>query len=734
MIQETIAEVLGKRQQKVPKLDRVYQGLSELETQLDALQQMASQEVPKDTGHITADISNKINAVQEDLTHLTHSVSNVTKRFSRKVINIGVAGSARQGKSTLLQQISGLTDKEIPTSSDLPCTGAKSKIYHSEVRANAEVVFYFKQEFLTEIVYPYFDRLALPRPYSLDKFGQALPEFVVPDNTDERNLKSAIYQELERIHRAFPSFKELLSQPAETVELDHIRDYVTQHDDDGNIRTKYLAVKTANIYTKFPNHDVTGLCLVDLPGLEAAQGHEKKLVASFEQEVDAVILLKKPSPEGDNWISDDFKVIDLINDAVREIELSNWLFILLNELKLGDNNNEKMIHRLMENPPKTYSSKPILLKANCIDASEVDEQVFSVVLKHVERNLQSTDRQYVSALAHKMPTILDTLNSVLKPAYESLKQNGNVDMEEYWFLFSKFMKDLRGELEQLVRWVQEEFTFEEGFKQTVYEVCDMAQQDPPIPTPDELKNQYWQQGGWPAVWQPQLNQLRAYITQYLAKHLDTYLKERVDDVLRRVLARMFPHSLQNVLEQEEADADPRNIIIALQKMVDKVKYPQLHDSFEYIVKFDFSYHSLFHFRVRREMWRLDTYETETMAELMHGGTAKNVKETAAQINNGLDQFYKETVYDVRKKLSEEMQTDPGDAIFALVEELKDRLARASGIEDEWRQFLYPLRGQVWADKFGAIAQDIALRTQWQNAIDEAIKTAKQVHEDFSGMV
>jgi hypothetical protein len=731
-IRATIAEVLTKRQNKVPQLENVHRELLELEMQIGTLQQMATAEVPKDAANIAADISSKLNNVQEGLTHLSNSVSNVATRFKRGMINIGVAGSARQGKSTLLQKISGLSDREIPTSSDLPCTGAKSKIYHSEVRANAEVVFFSKQEFLKEIVYAYYERLNLPKPYSLEEFRQSLPAFVAPENSDERNLKSAIYEELKRIHTAFSSFSGYLSKPAETVALEHIRDYVTQHDDNGNIRSNYLAVKTANIYTKFPNHDVTGLCLVDLPGLEAAQGHEKKLVASLEQEVDAVILVKKPSPQGDQWNSDDFKVIDLINDAVREIELYNWLFILLNELTTGE--NSQIIQRLMAKPPKTYSSNPIILTANCGDASEVDEKVFSVVLKHVEQNLESTDRQYLSALAQQMQSIWDSLNTVLAQAHHSFNPDDAESTMQFVSLFAEFMGELQIGLEELVLEVRREFTFE-GFREKIIEVCDNAQQEPPIPTSAELAKKFWKAGGWPAALQPLLNELRAYLTQYLARHLDTYLKGQVDNVLNQVLRRMFPHSLQNLLEQEiEDQSDPRIILQALQQRVDKEQHPQLYDCFEYIINFNFSYHSLFHYRVRKEMHRLNTFNTEAISQLSHGGNEGNVPEISEQVANGLDQFYKETVFEIRKKLNKEMQTDPADAIFALVEEIKDRFVRAKGIEDEWRKFLYPIRGQVWADKFGALAKEMALRSQWQAAINDVLKTAGQVQDDFSRMV
>lgn len=730
-IRATITEVLSRRQKKVPQLENIQRELLELEIHLNTLQQMAKAEVPQEAANIALEVSSQIDNTQEGLTHLSNSITNVVTRFKRGVINIGVAGSARQGKSTLLQKISGLTDKEIPTSNDLPCTGAKSKIYHSELRANAEVVFFSKPEFLKEIVYPYFERLNLPKPGSLDEFRQSLPEFVAPENSDERNLKSAIYEELKRIHTTFTSFSHYLSKPTETVELEQIRDYVTQHDDQGNIRTNYLAVKTANIYTKFPNHDVTGLCLVDLPGLEAAQGHEKKLAASLEQEVDAVILVKKPSPQGDQWNSDDFKVIDLINDAVREIELSNWLFILLNELSSGD--NSQIIQRLKAKPPKTYSSNPIIITANCNDASEVDKQVFSVVLTHVEQNLESTDRQYLSALSQQMQGIYDTLNVLLSRAYNSFNPDvaDSAIQEEFVHLFAKFIRELQRGLEKLVPQVRREFTFD-GFQEKINEVCNQAQQEPPIPISAELEDKYWEQGGWPKALQPLLNELRVYLTQYIARSLSTYLKEQVDKVLTEVLNRMFPHSLQSLLEEDmEVQTEPRVIIQALQQRLNKEKHPQIYECFQYIMKFDFSYHSLFHYRVRKEMRRLDTYDMDTINQLVHGGNANNVPEISEQVANGLYEYYQETIYDIRKKLCEEMQADPADAIFALVEEIKDRLVRARDIEDEWRRFLYPIRGQVWKPEFGDIAKQIELGKQWQTAINDVLKTAKQVQESFN---
>ncbi|EDN68653.1 conserved hypothetical protein [Beggiatoa sp. PS] len=475
-VRTVIAEVLDKRHQKVLMLEKVHHELAELEMQLDSLQQMAAEVnqeidgIPPEIVKLTSKITTQVSGVDEDVAQLNSAIISLTKRFSKETINIGVAGKARQGKSTLLQQISGLSNREIPTSDELPCTGAKSKIYHSEEAPYAKIEFYSKEEFLKEILHTYYDKLNFPKPFSLKRFSEPLPE-INDTRTNARNLDKAVYEKLKFIHEAFPSFSEFLSSTPKVLSLDEILDYVTQSEG----RTRYLAVKTANIYTKFPNHDVTGLSLVDLPGLEAAQGHEQKLVSSLEHEVDAVIFVKSPDALGTDWEQADYSVFDLVDNAVKEIELAQRLFIVLNEK--NDGSNKKQIQLLKNQPPETYSKPPILI-ANCSDAQDVEQKIFSVVLKHIEENLESTDQQYLKVLAEKITTLVKILSQVFTPALNALATtNADLSRErKYRRLSEKFLRELTTGLEKLVLEVQHELNISEEFKQKVEDICEAARQ------------------------------------------------------------------------------------------------------------------------------------------------------------------------------------------------------------------------------------------------------------------
>ena len=76
-------------------------------------------------------------------------------RFSREEIHLSFVGRAGQGKSLVMQNISGLSGSVIPSADGADCTGAKSIITNrNEDGVSAEIRFYTQSEYL-EIVNRY---------------------------------------------------------------------------------------------------------------------------------------------------------------------------------------------------------------------------------------------------------------------------------------------------------------------------------------------------------------------------------------------------------------------------------------------------------------------------------------------------------------------------------------------------------------------------------------------------
>lgn len=710
-----ITEILKQRHAKVPMLEQVEHELLALSAQLEDVRSMAAlaaedvEDIPEEFRTVIGSVTSGVSSLQEEIVELIPRMANLTERFRKNTINIGVAGTARQGKSTLLQNISGLTDQEIPTSDELPCTGAKSKIYHFEGDPYARIDFYTADEFLRELIIPYFQRLQFPKPLSLREFEQPLPALNL-DQRQERTLEDAIYERLTKIHQAFPSFKHLLST-SKTVPLSEIPEYVTQKN------TLYLAVKAAHIFTKFPNHDVTGLCLVDLPGLEAAQNHEIKLVTSLEREVDAVILLKLPSSTGAQWDKDDYSVIDLIDKSVKEVQLNNWLFIVLNELE--DGSNSKLVQLLKENPPSKHTQFNILI-SKCRNPRDAEQNVFSVVLDHLEHKLEEIDRYLLENITNSTHKILNDLTLHLSPvmSFFSSGQNDVGVHNKFWELFDRFKEDLGRNLEMLVKEVHARSYLDQAqqnFLAQVKEICDAGEQAPPIPAAQELENRFFAEGGWYGIVQKDLHHLRSHLTKHLADGLDVYLESMVEHIFRDVLVRAIPAPLLAIVTPQDAEVSARTLLEEFHALLDEHEHPELCSAFKYMFDFNFSYQSHFHYRVRQQMNSLDPLNNPACVSDMipQDATAHH----APDIGRGLEAMYRQAISRIRKQFITEMQTDPGNAVFALVEEIRDRLVRSEHVTKEWRSFLYLRRGQVWPEEFSRFERETALRQKWQKMIE-----------------
>jgi len=302
------------------------------------------------------------------------------------------------------------------------------------------------------------------------------------------------------------------------------------------------------------------------------------------------------------------------------------------------------------------------------------------------------------------------------------------------------LRPLRERLEDLVVEMAQatSSSFSQEFRQEVDKVCDDIEQSSPTSrestTREEyekyLISEYKNNGGWSRAVEEQLNILRADLTSKIGGRLDKYLREKTDNILKDVLNRVFPESLKNLLPSMNEET-PNSQVLSLRDMMDKEKSPNLYAAFDYVAKFDFSYHSHFHHRVRKEMGRLSSYNIATVDEIIpRDADATNVREKSSVIADGLDNAYKGTLFQVRAKLIE-MDEDPGYSIFTLVEDFKDRVIRTKDIEDEWDEFLYPLRAQIWAEKYKAQEEILTLYNGWKDAIDKTLRLARQVKADFA---
>ncbi len=342
-----IQEILANRKTKAKETENTIAHLDDVARYLDNFSLFMTEILSKDIG---SDVRSRLTELREQLkepldTALRNCRSQLTqllRRFERPTLNIGIVGNARQGKSTLLQKLTGLNDDVIPSGNRGHCTGAASIIYHAS-NFHAKIEFYTEIEFIEEVIHPYYDANELgdfidlgDRPSSLMAFKKTLypetPRWKEGKNDENKRI---LYSNLRKRQQQLPLYESLLN--AHSVDIltqgEEIRQYVAQETKDHQPLGKWNAVKLATIHVPYPaDTEIGSIAVCDTPGLgDFVCGAEKKLIQTVGNNIDAVVMLKKVS---DTCIfkKEDADLYGLIPKAIRGLDNArDWSYFIVNK-------------------------------------------------------------------------------------------------------------------------------------------------------------------------------------------------------------------------------------------------------------------------------------------------------------------------------------------------------------------------------------------------------------------
>src|SRR5262249_38406688 len=130
-----------------------------------------------------------------------------------------------------------------------------------------------------------------------------------------------------------------------------------------------------------------------------------------------------------------------------------------------------------------------------------------------------------------------------------------------------------------------------------------------------------------------------------------------------------------------------------------------------LADFDLSYRGFIQHRIRP---CLDGLYGDTPAiPFPRDGTIPDEK----SIRTILELSYGEALYDCETAL-QDLLPEPNRAIFAIVEEFRDRVLRSRGIEDEWEIFYEDIRAEIWSGQFAALAEKAVHLRTWNEAVQQ----------------
>ncbi len=332
-------------------------------------------------------------------------LSMLNKRFSRNSINISVIGRHRQGKSKLLQTLSGLTEQSgmsiiIPDADGDDCTGATSEISNipEDKPFGADIEFYSKTE-LVEIINNYLKECkSNERISSIEEIKTIDCARIAQSIDHDDSITYSKLTQLKKYIANFDSYKDNIdAKQLHLTDKNEIVKYVAQYNitDQKQKYWNYLAVKKAYIQTHFPFNEAGKIVLVDTIGLgDTAINIEDKMLDTLKNESDAALLVRKPG--SDTWEGQDYQITNKIQNALKGRSLEKWLFIVINCYEAAGNLNkaEGFINAINQNE---NIKKAFVKSLDCADEQKVTEELLKPVLKVLSDNLDDLDKELIES-------------------------------------------------------------------------------------------------------------------------------------------------------------------------------------------------------------------------------------------------------------------------------------------------------------------------------------------------
>ncbi|MCF3624366.1 dynamin family protein [Planktothrix agardhii 1801] len=747
-----IAEIIQKRQPLAQRIISVEANLKNLQNAIQILESDRKQQLnqwPNEAKIVDKlnkiDFSSILSTIEKELRELYK----LRIRFARKTLNIGVVGRMKQGKSTLLQTLSGLSDHEIPARSGKACTAVRSTIYHQpENLTEALVTFHTEESFLQEVILPYFDhkKLAniLPKtpPQSLDDFPriQLSPDLLQGNDATTNTIYKRLYDDY---YLNFNDYSPFIGKQPIRITKEKIREYVAQEEENGKLTdSKHLAVRKVEISCPFPNANEIGkIALVDLPGLgDFKLGDEKLMLTTLEEEVDVVLFILKPNENGSVWAIYDTELYNTASQALNELSARSF-FVLNNKVNGDDSGNLKSCQDLKADIDQQIVQIKVVecLIADCRNPEQAN-QVLDQVLDYLETQVIELDARYAKSNQECLIQLHEQLKTELEKAKTALGGTGlkfyNLIAQEFNKLFGSgkkgWWRDVTFGLETLRSdlWLYREEP-DINLQEQVTEAIQNCNKNKGILSDENTIKKIEEQikiSGALITYADYQDQLRVLLSHHFIS-LDDGLKKLIEGTKNKVAEVLIEKGRLGAL----TGARGSEFIRELEKLIDLAdgdqnRCPHLRQGLRIFIDFELSYRGLVQHRIRKHLDELTNVlpsknSTGQLVDKPDEILPIVASTTAEEILTALEIKYDKAVHRIQPAL-EELLWEPNQAAYAMVEEFVDNIIRQEDVQEEWKNFLMEVRSQVWPEELGQLENNHELRDHWLQLVKN-VETTNQ---------
>lgn len=525
-LQEQINQILAARKERlsaVVKEKDFWNSISENFSRFSDAVQAAENQNPSLRGFTT-----KTRAAAQTANDMLKKFSQLTDRFNRDDICIGIGGAARMGKSTFLQAVTGLGDDQIPTSDKFFTTAGRSLIVNA-TEAVAIADMHTERSFLEKVIAPMCREIGIQVPASLNE----LKSLKLPQGDSQQEI-DVINRLKDTIDNLSSISKELTGQKQRRINIENIRDFVA-YPDGGMIKAgKFMAVDKITIYAPFPGSEVKQLRVVDLPGLgEAGRNLAEVQTEGMQDVCDATLLMKRPMDANVAWTLNDTTALDAIKKASPLLEdQTKYTAILANV----DGDTKDRADDCVKNIENQLSKDFEIIRCDARDRDAVTDKTMPEILRFLAKNLPDLDNAIFEKTEKEAEQTKSSLKQTLSEVRNALGQlthnyTGNPGLFRQG-LYEKLVNELNAYSADLKtraqgtdeEWVKEVERVTEQVKKWISSGCGFSSKQALI---QKVENEVKQQKGQP---NSTVNQLRiAFREQW--EVIDEHLQERIAKVL-----------------------------------------------------------------------------------------------------------------------------------------------------------------------------------------------------------
>lgn len=774
-IEEILDKRLGRgvyaghgRLQKIEAKIKALENVCEKVEQLDALVTIVQKQIEQKQGAYFNMLSSDLDALSQfdevscnkakmKLNEAIGELQKLKVRFKREALRIAFIGYERQGKSTFLQSMTGLSNEVIPAYDGTSCTGAVSIIHNSDSSFAVEIEFCTVAEFIYNLKSKLKD--LFPNKSFVINNIEDIRHIDLSDYSGEDALEvkkmigNNIVGHLDEYKDYLGMGKIRLCDKGEVMEfVAQYREYeeipegenpnnfeqrVKSRDADGmpneivyrKRHYKYLAVKSVNIYCPFLHQDCGKIEFVDTIGLGASinpDGIEREMFRVLRDDCDAAIDVFCPSPTGGALNKFQKDIFKKINEQLASRNPRMWMAYAINGIPYGNKANIQNIPDIMTELKDMGDALPFGLykDVNAANRKDVNDNLLVPLLSLITENLDTLDEAMMTSVGGIIKEAYNECLSLIKSANAVTSASAGYNADALSLFDEKLFKDLLKSFGYAMNQIDQKgyatkrdtecFQLEQAYTNIINEI------DVYIPDEEKILERF-ETGALVTqnqMFEEYVEQMRNDIFTAFENVNSEVLHPLQEKVKIDLINILFEQGLLKNLPSSQDAPSIEWLREVIDNYVDEAKYPSLRKALLFILDYQINIEGLVEYNVTKSLYILDKTHSEFIP--YSGEFTEDFEQKASDVWQELCNRLTPVQNRLREWISS-YTLIPSHSFYSRVHKFHVKVMTDAEGQEDFRRFYRKNMGLIWAGEINAAGKTQKAFGDWTERVSELQK-------------